>query len=112
MSKQQHTLPTVAEIQARHAVIRELLINWIDTPIGTPFPVTQDQVNHLQHDRAALLALVNALVAALEKAMDALHEAEAILGGEYGDHYGVLCQYMLDLRIAADAALSKAKGAA
>ena len=37
---------------------------------------------------------------ALEKAVAALTEAEAILGGEYGDHYTVLCQQMLDLRSA------------
>ena len=40
---------------------------------------------------------------ALNLADDALTEAEAILGGEYGDHYGPLCETMLDLqgRIAA-----------
>jgi hypothetical protein len=37
---------------------------------------------------------------ALEKAVAALTEAEAILGGEYGDHYAVLCQQMIDLRSA------------
>lgn len=35
---------------------------------------------------------------ALNLADAALTEAEAILGGEYGDHYGPLCETMLDLR--------------
>lgn len=35
---------------------------------------------------------------ALKLADAALTEAEAILGGEYGDHYGPLCETMLDLR--------------
>lgn len=41
----------------------------------------------------------------LKKAMDtlrladlALREATAILGGEYGDHYGVLCEQMINLQ--------------
>jgi len=38
------------------------------------------------------------LEAALRLADDALTEAEAILGGEYGDHYGPLCDTMLKLR--------------
>lgn len=43
---------------------------------------------------------------ALEKAVAALEEAEAILGGEYGDHYAVLCERMFGLR----AALSPKEG--
>lgn len=35
---------------------------------------------------------------ALRLADDALTEAEAILGGEYGDMYGPLCETMLELR--------------
>lgn len=46
-----------------------------------------------QHKREA-----EALRAILTKADGALHEAEAILGGEYGDHYSVLCDRMLDIR--------------
>lgn len=38
------------------------------------------------------------LMAALHKADAALTEAEAILGGEYGDHYGPLCEMMTALR--------------
>jgi hypothetical protein len=34
----------------------------------------------------------------LNLADDALHEAEAILGGEYGDQYGPLCETMIKLR--------------
>lgn len=37
-------------------------------------------------------------VEALGLADDALYEAEAILGGEYGDHYGPLCEMMMKLR--------------
>jgi len=44
---------------------------------------------------------------ALEKAVAALEEAEAILGGEYGDHYAVLCERMFGLR----AALTPKEGA-
>lgn len=36
----------------------------------------------------------------IEAAMAALEEAEAILGGEYGDHYAVLCERMMALRSA------------
>jgi hypothetical protein len=35
---------------------------------------------------------------ALDAADSALHEAEAVLGGEYGDHYGPLCEKILKLR--------------
>lgn len=53
-------------------------------------------------DLAAELAEARAQEAALRKALDdadsALTEAEAILGGEYGDHYGPLCEMMLGLR--------------
>lgn len=38
------------------------------------------------------------LVEVLGLADDALTEAEAILGGEYGDHYQSLCDTMLTLR--------------
>ncbi len=59
-----------------------------------------------------LLALLDAadrrdaLQTTLTQAIDALHEAEAILGGEYGDHYASLCNKMLALEDAARA-LSK-----
>ena len=52
-------------------------------------------------DPWALAAAIRAALAqreALVAAMAALEEAEAILGGEYGDSYGVLCELMLDLR--------------
>jgi len=51
-----------------------------------------------------------ALVGALTKADAALTEAEAILGGEYGDQYGPLCEMMMALRddIAALAAFKEA----
>jgi hypothetical protein len=38
-------------------------------------------------------------------ALNALHEAESILGGEYGNTYGPLCQQMIELESAAQAAL-------
>lgn len=39
-------------------------------------------------------------------ALSALHEAEAILGGEYGDTYAILCETMCRL----EAQLAAAKG--
>lgn len=39
----------------------------------------------------------------------ALTEAEAILGCEYGDHYGVLCERMLNLRAAIASLPAEAK---
>lgn len=49
--------------------------------------------------------LVEQMAAALRAAQLALSEAEAILGGEYGDHYAVLCDRVLDLTNKARAAL-------
>jgi len=46
---------------------------------------------------------------AVRKAVAALEEAEAILGGEYGDHYGVLCQRMIDLREALTSGAPRAR---
>ena len=37
----------------------------------------------------------------LRMAVVALEEAEAILGGEYGDHYSTLCNRMIELKDAA-----------
>ncbi len=34
----------------------------------------------------------------LDLSYSALREAEAILGGEYGDHYNNLCEMMLELQ--------------
>ena len=49
-------------------------------------------------ERRKLEARVKALAEALNSADDALTEAEAILGGEYGDHYQTLCDTMTGLR--------------
>lgn len=46
---------------------------------------------------------------ALHLAVRALAEAEAILGGEYGDHYGPLCEMMIELGKKARAALEATK---
>ena len=46
----------------------------------------------------ALMDRVEALEGALKTASWCLTETEAILGGEYGDHYGPLCEKMLELR--------------
>ena len=46
----------------------------------------------------ALRATVARQSEALKCANSALTECEAILGGEYGDHYGTLINTMLDLR--------------
>lgn len=43
---------------------------------------------------------------ALRTARLALHEAEAILGGEYGDYHSVLCELMLSLDQRANAVLT------
>lgn len=45
-----------------------------------------------------LEAKLTQAVEALGLADDALYEAEAILGGEYGDQYGPLCEMMVKLR--------------
>lgn len=50
-----------------------------------------------ENERDALAARVEKLEAALKTASKALHEATAILGGEYGDFYGVLAERMAQL---------------
>ena len=54
--------------------------------------------NRMQTERDALRATVARQSEALKCANSALTECEAILGGEYGDHYGTLINTMLDLR--------------
>lgn len=51
-------------------------------------------------ERAAALSTPSASTRAeiVEAAVAALEEAEAILGGEYGNHYAVLCERMAGLR--------------
>lgn len=64
-------------------------------------------------DAAFIVTAVNTypavaeLVKALELSLDTLHEAEAILGGEYGDHYGPLCEKMIELEEASASALTR-----
>ena len=58
---------------------------------------------------AALRRRAQQMEGALKPAIAALEEAEAILGGEYGDHYGVLCELMIKLKTAAKATLSPAR---
>ena len=48
--------------------------------------------------RAAHPQAILDLISTIKLAVNALEEAEAILGGEYGDHYGVLCEQMFNLR--------------
>jgi len=50
------------------------------------------------------------LVAVLKNARNALNEAEAILGSEYGDHYGVLAQQMARFDIDLTNLLSRLSG--
>lgn len=57
---------------------------------------------------AHLIAAAPDLLEALQIAVKALHEAEAILGGEYGDHYGPFCEMMIKLEYAAGAVITKA----
>ena len=61
-----------------------------------------------QDANARLISCAPDLLEALKLAMDALTEAEAILGGEYGDHYYVLCEMMMKLRSQADAVIKQA----
>lgn len=57
---------------------------------------------------AHLMSAAKEMFEALKLAVGALEEAEAILGGEYGDHYATLCEKMLSLREASEAAIAKA----
>jgi hypothetical protein len=54
----------------------------------------------LEDQRDALQAKLDKAMDTLRLADDALTEAKAILGGEYGDYYGPLCETMLELRAA------------
>lgn len=60
--------------------------------------VRKDLFDAVKTDRDTLEARVKALTEALSVADYALLEAEAILGGEYSDHYQPLCDTMTDLR--------------
>ncbi len=60
--------------------------------------VRADLFDAVKAERDTLEARVKALEEALNSADDALTEAEAILGGEYGDHYQTLCDTMIGLR--------------
>lgn len=46
----------------------------------------------------------------LRSADSALHEVEAILGGDYGDQYGVLCERVLTLRAGIETMLPEREG--
>lgn len=62
------------------------------------------------HLAALVVRAVNHFDEAVEvlgKSRKALEEAEAILGGEYGDRYGPLCEMMIDLVNSHNALLSK-----
>lgn len=65
---------------------------------GWPEYVRADLFDAVKAERDTLEARVKALEEALNSADDALTEAEAILGGEYGDHYQTLCDTMIGLR--------------
>jgi hypothetical protein len=57
-----------------------------------------DRIEQLVATNEALVKVAVEAVEVLGTADDALTEAEAILGGEYGDSYGPLCETMLKLR--------------
>lgn len=60
--------------------------------------VRADLFDAMKAGHDALEARVKELTEALSVADYALLEAEAILGGEYSDHYQPLCDTMTDLR--------------
>lgn len=61
-------------------------------------PTFVDDVAFIRADLTPSPEVVAELVEALRLADDALTEAEAILGGEYGDFYAPLCSTIIDLR--------------
>ena len=54
-------------------------------------------------------SVADEMAEALRVAIDALHEATAILGGEYGDHYQPLCDKMASLESSGESLLTKHK---
>lgn len=60
--------------------------------------------------KSAPLSAKQPTAVVIELAMKALHEAEAILGGEYGDQYSDLCETMMGLESALRAAPLSATG--
>ncbi len=58
-------------------------------------------IRQLQSDNAALRADVERLRDALKLYDNALNEALAIIGGEYGDHYGPLADMVAAAQLAA-----------
>ena len=75
-----------------------------------PLMTHPDYTQYIRADLAPDAALVAELLEALATADDALTEAEAILGGEYGDFYGPLCETMLKLRRQIEALRAKTGG--
>lgn len=95
------TNPTGADIGGVIAELRRLL------EAAAAASNAQDQrvaYRHLSHaarrDLPSLLSHIAGLEETTAMAVSALEEAEAILGGEYGDFYGVLCERMAKLRSA------------
>jgi len=69
-----------------------------------------DTLDEARANAALIVRAVNNIdevVEVLGKSRKALEEAEEILGGEYGDHYGPLCEMMIDLVNSHNALLSK-----
>lgn len=88
--------------------------NDMDTPGGVGHIIRQNGIgfpsSYTALCNANLIAAAPDLLEALTRAMLALEEAEAILGGEYGDHYAGLQGKMLWLNDAGRAAIAKARG--
>ena len=85
---------------------RDIVERLTDEHVAASRTEAAAEITRLRAKVATLAAqLATARADALEEAAevlgtadDALTEAEAILGGEYGDHYGPLCETMLKLR--------------
>jgi hypothetical protein len=88
-------MSTASKMPARIAVANSGLCQW-----ALPGDYASPNTVYIRADIAEQMA------EALHTARLALTEAEAILGGEYGDHHSVLCKLMLSLDQRANAALT------
>lgn len=100
--------PTQAESIAR-ALVEQFECDWSCDGIATDNQIKRRKDGAVDAVARALLDATRQTDLLLQCAVGALEEAEAILGGEYGDKYGVFCELMASLRKEADAILSSNK---